>query len=114
MRVYLLILKLKSRSWNQSRTSESNENFIHIEIDAKANDIRQNIFYQECYIKEDPLKIAVNDSKKRKFSCDHCDYVAKQKSVLLEHKASHHDRIRHPCDQCVYAATSKTNKQQQI
>ena len=52
--------------------------------------------------------------KKGKFSCDHCDYVAKQKSVLMEHKASKHDRIRHPCDQCVYAATSKTNKQQQI
>ena len=87
----------------------SNENITHVEIDAKTSDIGQEIYSQKVYIKEDPLKIAVNEAKNRTFSCDVCDYVAKQKSVLLEHKATQHEGIKHPCDQCEYAANSKTN-----
>ena len=38
------------------------------------------------------------------YSCEHCDYKAKQKSDLLRHVQSLHEAVTYSCEHCDYKA----------
>ena len=49
-----------------------------------------------------------NGGKPRKiFPCDQCEYIAKRKHQLKEHKEARHDGVIYPCDLCPYTSKSK-------
>ena len=44
-----------------------------------------------------------------KFSCNQCNYKARQKGHLLRHRKSMHEGVKFSCDQCNYDATKKNS-----
>ena len=47
--------------------------------------------------------------RKTHYSCDQCEYIAKQSNALKVHKERKHLGIRYPCDRCDFDAKSVYN-----
>ena len=59
-------------------------------------------------------KIKLKSYGGMRYSCDQCDYKARQKGSLKTHIESVHGGVRYPCEKCNYQATKKINRKTHI